>query len=69
MEDGEYLLVFPGRVDKAADELAMLSCGKSVEEVNRHMVNNLSSLLTIQSKSMISRPLIRRGDYSRCICK
>ena len=50
MEEGENSLVFLGRVDKAADELAMLGCSKSVEEVNRHIVNNLSSLYTIQSK-------------------
>ena len=35
-------LMFFGRVDKAADELAMLCCGKSVEDVNRHIVHNLS---------------------------
>ena len=44
MEEGEDPLVFLGRVDKAADELAMLGCGKCVEEVNRHIVTNLSSL-------------------------
>ena len=47
MEEGEDPLVFLGRVDKAADELAMLGCGKSVEEVNRHIVSNLSSLYTL----------------------
>ena len=37
VEEGEDPLVFLGRVDKAADELAMLGCGKSVEEVNRYI--------------------------------
>ena len=32
MKEGVDPLVFLGRVDKAADELAMLGCGKSVEE-------------------------------------
>ena len=58
MEEGEDPLVFLGRVDKAADELAMLGCGKRVEEVNSHIVTNLSSLYTIQSKSILSRPSI-----------
>ena len=61
MAEGENPLVFLGRVDKAADELAMLGCSKSAEEVNRHIVNNLSSLYTIQSKSILSRPSIS-GD-------
>ena len=56
MEEGEDSLVFLGRVDKVADELAMLGCGESVEEVNRHIVTNLSSLITIQSKLILSRP-------------
>ena len=62
MEEGEDPLVFLGRVDKAAGELAMLGCRKSVEEVNRHIVSNLSSLYTIQSKSILSRPSIPRSE-------
>ena len=54
MAEGENPLVFLGRVDKAADELAMLGCSKSVEDVNRHIVNNLSSLYTVQSKSILA---------------
>ena len=46
MTEGEVPLLFLGRVDQAADQLAMLGCGKSVEEVNRHIVNNLSSQYT-----------------------
>ena len=34
MEEGEDPVVFLGSVDKAADELPMLCCGKNVEEVN-----------------------------------
>ena len=34
MAEGENPLVFLGRVDEAADELAMLGCSKSVEDVN-----------------------------------
>ena len=41
MEEGEDPRAFLGRIDKAADELAMLGCGKSVEGANRHIVNNL----------------------------
>ena len=60
MAEGEDPLVFLGRVDKAAHELAMLGCRKSVEEVSRHIVNNLFSLYTIQSKSILSHPSIPR---------
>ena len=67
MEEGKDPLVFLGRDDKAADYWAILSCGKSVEEVNRHIVNNLSSLYTIQSKSIISRPSIPRSEIDEII--
>ena len=67
MQEGEDPPVFLGRVDKAADELAMLGCGKSVDEVNRHIVGNLSSLYTIQSKSCLlyTSPSPRDGLLSR----
>ena len=42
MEEGENPLVFLGRVDKAADELAMLGCSKSVEEQTHHEQSLLS---------------------------
>ena len=67
MEEGEDPLVFFGRVDKAADELAMLGGGKSVEEVNWHIVINLSSLHTIQRKSILSRPSIPRSEIDEII--
>ena len=67
MEEGEDPLVFLGRVDKAADELAMLGCGISVEEVNRHIVTNLSSLYTIQIKSIPSHPSIPRSEIDETI--
>ena len=37
MVEGEDPLLFLGRVDKAADQLALLGCSKSVEEVNQHL--------------------------------
>ena len=46
MTEGGDPLLFLGRVDQAADQLAMLG-GTGVEEVNRHIVNNLSSLYNI----------------------
>ena len=67
MVEGDDPLVFLGRVDKAADELAMLGCGKSVGEVNRHIVTNLSSLYTIQLKSILSRPSIPRFEIDEII--
>ena len=67
MEEGEDPLVFLGRVDKAADELATLGCGKIVEEVNRHIVTNFSSLYTIQTKSVLIRPSIPRSDNDEII--
>ena len=45
MVEGEDPLDFLGRVDKAADKLVMLGDGKSEEEVNHHIVQNLSPLL------------------------
>ena len=59
--EDENPLLFLGRVDKAADELAMLGCGKSVEEVSRHVVTNLSPLYVIQRKFIRSRPSISRS--------
>ncbi|CAN0529868.1 unnamed protein product, partial [Laminaria digitata] len=44
MVEDEDPLLFLGMVDKAANQLAMLGWSKSVEEVNQHIVNNLSSL-------------------------
>ena len=44
MAEGEDPLDYLGRVDKAADELAMLECGNSYEEVNQHLIQNLLSL-------------------------
>ena len=46
MEKGEDPLDFFDRVGKAADELAMLECVTSDEEVNQHIIQNLSSLYT-----------------------
>ena len=45
----------------------MQGCGKGVEEVNRHVVTNLSSLYTIQCKSIISRPSIPRSEIDEII--
>ena len=45
----------------------MLGCGKSVEEVNRHIVANLSPLYMIQRKSIISRPSIPRSEIDEII--
>ena len=59
--------MFLGRVDQAAEQLAMLGCGKSVEEVNGHIVNNLSSLYNIQSKPILSRPAIPRSEIDEII--
>ena len=67
MEEGVDPLVFLGRVDKAVDELAMLGCGKSVQEVNRHIVTNLSSMYTIRTKSIISCPSIPRSEIDEII--
>ena len=53
MEEEEDPLVLLGRVDQAADQLAMLGCGKSVENVNRHIITNVSSLCTIQNKNQL----------------
>ena len=51
-------MLFLGMVDQADDQLAMLGCDESVEEVNGQMVNNLSSFHNIQSESILSRPSI-----------
>ena len=67
MTEGEDPLLFLGRVDKAAHKLAMIGWGNSVEEVNRHIVNNVSSLYNIQSKSILSRPCIPRSEIDEII--
>ena len=67
MKEGADPLVSFRRVDKAADELAMLGCGKIVEKVNRHIVTILSSLYTIQSKPILSRPSIPRSEIHEII--
>ena len=38
-----------------------------MEEVNRHIVNNISSLHTIQSKSILTRPSIPRSEIDEII--
>ena len=67
MTEGEDPLLFLGRVDKAAHKLAMIGWCNSVEEVNRHIVNNVSSLYNIQSKSILSRPCIPRSEIDEII--
>ncbi|CAN0550880.1 unnamed protein product, partial [Laminaria digitata] len=67
MEEGEDPLDFLGRVDKAADKLVVLGDGKSEEEVNHHIVQNLSSLFAIQKKSILSRPGIPRSEINEII--
>ena len=67
MEEGEDPLVLLSRAEMAADELAMLGCGKSVEEIHRHIVTNLSLLYTIQSNSILSCPLIPRSEIDDII--
>ncbi|CAN0551135.1 unnamed protein product [Laminaria digitata] len=62
VEEGEDPLDFLGRVDKAADKLVVLGDGESEEEVNHHIVQNLSSLFAIQKKSILSRPGIPRSE-------
>ncbi|CAN0566779.1 unnamed protein product, partial [Laminaria digitata] len=56
MVKDEDPLDFLGGVDKTADKLVVLGDGKSEEEVNHHVVQNLSSLFAIQKKSILSRP-------------
>ena len=38
MLDGEDPPLFLGRKNKTADQLALLGCSKSVEEVNQHII-------------------------------
>ena len=64
MVEGEDPLLFLGKVNKAADQLALLGCNKRVE-VNQHIVRNLSSLYTIQSKSILARPNIPARSLMR----
>ena len=45
----------------------MSGCGKKMDELNRHIVNHLSFLWTIQSKSILSRLSIPRSDISEII--
>ena len=49
-------------MDEAADELAMRGTGNSKGEVDRHIVTNLLSLYTIQSRSILSRPSVPRFE-------
>ena len=51
----------------AADELAMLGCGQSFEEVNRHVVTNPSSLGMIQSMFILFRPSIPRSEIDEIV--
>ena len=67
MIEGETPLLFLGRVDQVADQLAMFRCGKRVKEVNRHIANNLSSLYNIQSKSILSRSSILLSEIDEII--
>ena len=67
MVEREDALLLLGRVEKAADQLATLGCSKSVEEINKHIVNKLSSLYEIQSKSIISCPNIPRAEIDEII--
>lgn len=65
--EDEYPLLFLGRIDKATIALAMSGCGMSVDQVNRQMVNNLSWLYKIRSKSIRIRPHIPHSDIDEII--
>ena len=67
MEKGEDPLDYFDRVGKAADELAMLECVTSDEEVNQHIIQNLSSLYTLQ-KSQFSPVLVSPVLKSTRLC-
>lgn len=54
--------MFLGRVDKEADQLALLGFIKSEKEVNQHVVRNL-----IQSKSILGHPIIPRSEIDAVI--
>ena len=60
-------LDYLGRVDKAADELAILQCDKSYEKINQHIIQNLSSLCNNQNKLIISRAGIPRSEIDEII--
>ena len=44
--EGADPLNYLGRVNKAANELALLECVKSVEKVNQHIIQNPFNILT-----------------------
>ena len=67
MAEGEDPRLLHGWVNKAADHLVFLGHSKSGEEVNQHIVNNLSSVFTIQGMSILARPNIPRSEIDDVI--
>ena len=67
MAEGEDTRLLHGWVNKAADHLVFLGHSKSGEEVNQHIVNNLSSVFTIQGMSILARPNIPRSEIDDVI--
>ena len=68
MVEGEKSpLGFLSKVDKATDKLAILGDGKSEEEVNHRIVQNLSSRLAAVKKPIIFNPGIPRFEINEII--
>ena len=67
MVDGKDPLLVLGMMDNAGDKLALLGWSKTVGEDNQRIAWNLSSLYTIQSKSILARPSIIRSEIDDVI--
>ena len=68
MGEGEGPLVFLGRVDKAADELAILGCGKSKQTHSKQPFITVHYTEQINSLPPFNPSFRNRRDNSRRIC-
>ena len=70
MVEGEDSLLFLGRVDKAAGQLALVRYNNSVEGVNQHIVEESlikTYIYTIQRKPVLARQNIPRSEIDEII--
>ena len=55
------------RVDKAAQRIVMLGCSNDNDEVNVHIIQNLSALYIIEKKTFLASPALTRAGIEEVV--
>ena len=67
MVEGEDPVAYFTRIDKAVQRLAMLGCNKDDDEVNVHVVQNLSALYNVENKILLASSTLTRSGIEEMV--